>query len=157
MRHMRFVIRERSGASSMKRRAASMRATGIAAALILAFGLPATWADAQDPVPPVLPPPQDTIVRPVGPVRPGDVLILKVLGSEGVSGEYIIDNEGVVTIPGIGTVRVANMSPRQARAVLDQEIRRRFANPEVAADFRIRVYVLGAGVANPGPFVVAPG
>ena len=119
--------------------------------------VPAGVLGAQDPTTPTLPPPADTVVRPVGPVRPGDVLQLRVFGEEGVSGDYIIDNEGVVTIPGVGTVRVANRTPREAREMLNQEIRTRFSNPEFSAEFRIRVYVLGAGVANPGPFVVEPG
>ncbi len=124
-----------------------------AIAALVSYAAPAAAQDSSA----VLPAPVDTMVRPVGPVRPGDVLQLRVFGEEGVSGDYIIDNDGIVTIPGIGTVRVANLVPRQARAVLDKEIRTRFSNPEFSADFRIRVYVLGAGIANPGPFVVEPG
>ena len=113
--------------------------------------------DAQDPPPVPLPEPADTIVRPVGPVRPGDVLQLRFAGQEGVSGDYIIDNEGVVTIPGVGSVRLAGLTPREATAALDQLIRVRFSRPEWTPYFRIRVFVLGAGVANPGPQVVEPG
>ena len=127
------------------------------ALVVLLGGAAAVPVLAQDPPVAALPAPVDTLVRPVGPIRPGDVLQLRVHGEAGVSGEYIIDNEGVVTIPGIGSIRLANLPPRDARARLDAEIRRRFANPEFSADFRIRVYVLGAGVANPGPFVVEPG
>src|SRR5688500_10115783 len=95
------------------------------AAIVALVSFPAV-TDAQD-TSAVLPAPVDTMVRPVGPVRPGDVLQLRVFGEEGVSGDYIIDNDGIVTIPGIGTVRVANLAPRQARAVLDKEIRTRFS------------------------------
>jgi polysaccharide export outer membrane protein len=116
----------------------------------------AASAGAQDPVTP-LPAPSDTIVRPVGPVRPGDVLQLRFLGQEGISGEYIIDPEGVVTIPGVGSVRIAGMTPRAATEALDRVITVRFARPEFQANFRIRVFVLGPGVATPGPFVVEPG
>ena len=113
--------------------------------------------DAQDPVPTVPPAPLDTAIRPVGPVRPGDVLQLKLLGEEGMSGEYIIDPEGYVTIPGIGSVRLSNRTPREAQTVLGTLIRARIPNPEFSADFRIRVYVLGPGVSNPGPYAVEPG
>ena len=132
------------------------RHLGRLVAVLVAVSLAPGSSAAQDP-PAALPVPADTVVRPVGPVRPGDVLQLKVYGEEALSGDYIIDNEGTVTIPGIGAIRLANLVPREARNVLDREIRRRLANPEFSADFRIRVYVLGAGVASPGPFVVEPG
>ena len=149
MRVMRFDILDRAVRGA---RALGRASWLLLFALILAPGA----LSAQDP-PSGIPAPVDTILRPVGPVRPGDVLQLRMLGEEGITGEYIIDPEGRVTIPGIGTVRLANLSPREAGALLDAEIKRRFANPEYSADFRIRIYVLGAGVANPGPFVVEPG
>ena len=114
-------------------------------------------ARGQDPVPAALPVPTDTVVRPVGPVRPGDVLQLRFSGQEGVSGDYIIDNEGIVTIPGVGIVRIAGLTPRQATYALDTLIRKRFSRPEFVPYFRIRVSVLGPGVATPGQFVVEPG
>ena len=150
---MRFAIPDPSARYDRVRSHLVTALCALATALAICGGP----ANAQDPVTTALPAPADTIIRPVGPVRPGDVLQLRVLGEEGVTGEYIIDNEGVVTIPGVGTIRLANLPPRQARMLLDREIRTRFANPEFSADFRIRVYVLGAGVANPGPFVVEPG
>jgi protein involved in polysaccharide export with SLBB domain len=143
---MRFDIPDVARATSF------LRFAFIASALMLA----AATARAQDPVTP-LPAPADTAVRPVGPVRPGDVLQLRFLGQEGISGDYIIDPEGVVTIPGIGSVRIAGMTPRKATEALDEIIKVRFSRPEFVANFRIRVFVLGPGVATPGPFVVEPG
>jgi protein involved in polysaccharide export with SLBB domain len=123
---------------------------------IAALLLAPTALTAQDPVTP-LPVPADTIARPIGPVRAGDVLQLRFFDQEGVTDDYIIDNEGIVTIPGVGTVRVAGLTPRQAKDSLEQEIKKRFANAEYVANFRIRVFVLGPGVGSPGPFVVEPG
>lgn len=150
---MHFDIRDVGGPSE----ATLSTVRCLAAAILVVYALSVGSAPACAQEPAVLPAPVDTLVRPVGPIRPGDVLQLKMLGEEGVSGDYIIDNEGIVTIPGVGSVKLANLPPRQARAVLDREIRTRFTNPDYSADFRIRVYVLGAGVANPGPFVVEPG
>ena len=150
---MRFDILDSGGRITRRLVHPIGRLLVVALAALLA---PSTALQAQDP-PSTIPAPVDTLIRPVGPVRPGDVLQLRLLGEEGITGEYIIDNEGIVTIPGIGTVRLANLIPREARAVLDREIRRRIPNPEFDAVFKIRVYVLGAGVAGPGPFVVDPG
>ncbi len=124
---------------------------------ILAMVSAASSVAAQDPPTTPPPAPTDTVLRPVGPVRPGDVLQLRFSGQEGVSGDYIIDNEGIVKIPGVGTVRVAGLTPVQADSALGREIAIRFARPEWVAYYRIRVFVLGAGVANPGPLVVEPG
>src|SRR5687768_2314117 len=153
MRLMRFDIRDRV------HRVRSMTARACHRALLMALAMVAVPValDAQDPPPVPLPAPTDTVVRPVGPVRPGDVLQVRFAGQEGVSGDYIIDNEGIVTIPGVGTVRLAGLTPRQATEALDREIRIRFSRPEWVGYFRIRVFVLGAGVANPGPLVVEPG
>ena len=153
MRLMRFDIPDMPGATLVS--PVAMRP--IFCAVVVAMALLPVRAAAQDPATGTPPVPVDTAVRPVGPVRAGDVLQLKMLNEEGVSGDYIIDPEGVVTIPGIGVVRLANRQPREARALLEREIRTRFSNPEFSADFRLRVYILGAGVANPGPFIVEPG
>ena len=124
--------------------------------VLIALLAAATGARAQDPVTPI-PAPSDTVVRPVGPVRAGDVLQLRFFGQEGVSGDYIIDNEGIVTIPGVGSVRIAGLTPRQATDALDTKIRERFSRPEFVPYFRIRISVLGPGIASPGQLVVEPG
>src|SRR5688500_1390404 len=152
MRPMRFDIPDRL--HRLRRR---FLAAPLVLALVGVVGGAGTLS-AQDPVvPAALPAPSDTIVRPVGPIRPGDVLQLRSFGQEGVTGDCIIDNEGIVTIPGVGTVRIAGMNPRQATEALERLIGVRFSRAEWVGYFRIRVFVLGPGVATPGPYVVEPG
>jgi protein involved in polysaccharide export with SLBB domain len=99
----------------------------------------------------------DTIERPVGVLRPGDQLKIAVYRDKELSGDYLIDAQGFVQIPGVGVVRAAGLDPTQ---VHDQIIRallaRGFATPEVAVQPLMRVSVLGE-VRQPGLRPVDPG
>jgi protein involved in polysaccharide export with SLBB domain len=132
---------------------------------VLAVGLAsivgaAAAAHAQTPAggPPQTPPaPGDTIVRPTGTLRGGDLLKIHVYRDSELSGQYLIDAQGNVQIPGLGVVRAAGLDPTQVQERLVDALRSRgFRSPEIGVQPLIRVSVLGQ-VRAPGLYPVDPG
>ena len=124
------------------------------AALLACASLPLA---AQQGAPPALPEPRDTAVRFVGVLRPGDELTIVVYKEKDLSGKYLIDSRGNVTIPGIGIVHVGGLEPTEVAARLTEALREQgFTAPQVAVQPAIRVSILGA-VRNQGLYPVDPG
>jgi len=99
----------------------------------------------------------DSIVRPTGTLRGGDLLKIKVYRDSELSGQYLIDAQGNVQIPGLGVVRAAGLDPTQVQERLVEALRARgFRAPEIAVQPLIRVSVLGQ-VRVPGLYPVDPG
>jgi|SRR5579883_224999 polysaccharide export outer membrane protein len=99
----------------------------------------------------------DTIVRPTGTLRSGDLLKIRVYRDSELSGQYLIDAQGNVQIPGLGVVRAAGLDPVQVQDRLVEALRARgFRTPELAVQPLIRVSVLGQ-VRAPGLYPVDPG
>lgn len=143
---MRFAIPER---------AKLLRAVmiGVAAGGLL---LPAGGARAQSGVP-AADVPLDTTARPVGVLRPGDLIKVHVYRDAELTGEYLIDPQGNVQIPGLGVVRAAGLDPTQVKESLVSALRSRgVSNPEIAVQPLVRVSVLGE-VRNPALYPVDPG
>jgi polysaccharide export outer membrane protein len=119
---------------------------------------------------PVIPPPRDvagaadsvmmdssSAERPVGGLRPGDLLRVAVYREKELTGEYLIDSRGFVQIPGIGIIRVAGFDPTQARQRLIDALRLRgIADPEISVQPLVQVSVLGE-VRTPNLYPVEPG
>ena len=133
----------------------ALRLVAVAASALL----PVTAAVGQDPV---IPPPQRTdsasTPRPVGGLRPGDLLKVAVYKDAALSGEYLIDNRGMVQIPGLGIIRVSGMDPTNARDSIVKAMQKNLGvvQPEIAVQALVRVTVLGA-VRNPALYPVEPG
>lgn len=117
---------------------------------------------AQNPTTP--PPPgltggasNDTIARPTGTLRSGDLIKLRIYRDSELSGQYLIDALGNVQIAGLGVVRAAGLNPTQLSEHLVDALRERgFRTPEIALQVLIRVSVLGE-VRTPGLYPVDPG
>lgn len=147
--------------SDIRRRAADagVRALLVRAALLLALAAPALSAQT-----PNIPPPADVKApnaeptgRPVGGLRPGDLLRVAVFREKELSGEYLIDAQGVVQIPGLGVLHVAGDEPQQARDKILAAMRSHgFEDPEVAVQAQVRVSVLGE-VRQPALYPTEPG
>lgn len=128
-----------------------------ALALAAWFACAAPPIAAQQGAPPALPEPRDTAVRSVGVLRPGDELTIVVYKERDLSGKYLIDSRGNVTIPGIGIVHVGGLEPTEVAARLTEALREQgFTAPQVAVQPAIRVSILGA-VRNQGLYPVDPG
>lgn len=127
---------------------------------------PQTVTPRRDPVAaPVhrdtIPPPtvvrRDTLPRMVGGLRAGDLLKVVVYREKEFSGEYLIDNNGNVQIPGLGEFRVAGLDPTQVKARFVEALRQRgFSQPELSVQPLVRVSVLGE-VRQPALYPVEPG
>lgn len=114
----------------------------------------AATATAQEPS---ATPAFDTVPRLVGVLRPGDALKVADYQDERFSGEWLIDSQGNLQMPGLGTFRVAGLSPEQAKQRLEAEmVRSGRENFSIAVWPAIRLAVLGE-VRSPGPHTVEPG
>ncbi len=115
--------------------------------LSLAVLLPVT-ADGQSSDPPSTGPPERQL-------RPGDVIRLDIWREPDLSGEFLVDEAGVVVFPRLGEKRVMVETPESLEATLLAEYRRYLVNPSIDITILRRVNVLGA-VADPGLYTVDP-
>jgi protein involved in polysaccharide export with SLBB domain len=99
----------------------------------------------------------DTVARPTGAMRAGDVLTIRVYRDSELSGKYVIDADGNVQIPGLGVIRAGGLPPADiTHRIVDALHDRGFRTPEIAVWPQIRVSVLGE-VRTPALYPVDPG
>jgi polysaccharide export outer membrane protein len=110
---------------------------------------------AQDSVPPA-PPVTDTLQREVGTVRQGDVLTVVVYNDPARSGVYVINSSGVASMPGIGRLRVAGLTPAQVDQAIHQALLTTYQVPSFSVTIQIRVSI-GGEVKAPNIYAVDPG
>ena len=88
-------------------------------------------------------------------VRAGDKVRLKVWREPDLSGEFAVDEDGMVVLPKIGPVEVQKLSTDSLKTLLVSRYSSSLRNPAVEVTVLRRVNVLGA-VRNPGVFHVDP-
>jgi polysaccharide export outer membrane protein len=88
-------------------------------------------------------------------VRPGDVLRIVVWGQEAYSGEYRIDERGVLEYPIIGEIQATDLTVAELRDRIRRGLETIFNNPFVSVRPQFRMAVLGE-VRAPGLYVVDP-
>lgn len=115
----------------------------------------ATSAHAQDPPLPT-PPLTDTTRRAVGTVRQGDVLTVVVYNDEARSRTVVINSSGVASMPGIGRIRVAGLTPEQVDQAIHNALLATYQVPSFSVTIQIRVSV-GGEVRAPNIYAVEPG
>ena len=91
-----------------------------------------------------------------GVLRGGDLLKVAVFRNKELSGDYLIDGQGRIVVPGLGELHAAGMTPSQVETGLRQLLACQGIRPDVSVQAQIRVSVLGE-VRNPGVFPVDPG
>ena len=72
-----------------------------------------------------------------------------------LSGEFVVDEEGVVTLPMLGRVRAVDLTIAQLRALLIERYTKELRNPSITVTPVRRVYVLGE-VNRPGMYGLDP-
>ena len=77
-------------------------------------------------------------------LQPGDAVRVWVFREEDYSGEFAVDQNGVVVLPKIGEVAVVRMSPEELRAFIIAELSKTLRNPTIDVKLLRRVNVLGA-------------
>lgn len=87
-------------------------------------------------------------------LQPGDAIRVHVY-QDNVTGEYIINEEGVVTLPLLGERRVTGVPIRELRQQLLADYRRLLNNPGITITPLRRISVLGS-VVRPGILSVDP-
>lgn len=98
----------------------------------------------------------DTSQKRVGGLRSGDLLKISVFRAKEISGEYIIDTDGRLVIPGLGVLPAAGAGPRDVEERLRALLVCRGIVPDVSVQALIRISVLGE-VRNQGTFPSEPG
>lgn len=114
----------------------------IASGLLLLFAHPATA-------------PAQVAPDPVISLHPGDVVKLEVWREEDLSGEFLIAESGLVTLPILGPIRVTGIPIAELRDSLLQAYSKELRNPSIDIIPLRRVFVLGE-VNEPGLYEVDP-
>lgn len=128
---------------------------GLVLVLLVASVLPGR-VQAQQPQPCTAESMADTMARTAGGLRTGDLLKINIFRQKELSGDYLIDSQGRVVIPGLGAIHAAGLDPSQVEAHLKSLLVCRGYPTEVSVQAQIRVSVLGE-VRAPGLFPVDPG
>jgi len=88
-------------------------------------------------------------------LRPGDVIKVVVWGQVDYSGEYQIDERGILEYPIVGALDVRDFTVSRLRDRIRQGLETIFNNPFVTVRPQFRMAVLGK-VERPGLYVVDP-
>jgi polysaccharide biosynthesis/export protein len=88
-------------------------------------------------------------------LRPGDAVRIRIWRELDLSGEFIVDPDGVVTLPKIGPQQVMGVPPAELRQRLVAEFERYLRNPSIEVTFLRRINILGS-VRMPGLYPVDP-
>ena len=88
-------------------------------------------------------------------LRPGDVLKIVVWGQSAYSGDYQIDERGILEYPVLGELEVRQLTVAQLRDRIRQALETIFNSPFVTVRPQFRMAVLGK-VERPGLYVVDP-
>lgn len=91
--------------------------------------------------------------RPAPLLRPGDMVRLRIWREPDLSGDFPVDQDGVVVFPKIGAQRVTSQSPDQLRERLVAAYRFYLRNPSIDVVLLRRVNIRGA-VRQPGLYTV---
>lgn len=97
---------------------------------------------------------QEVVQHPDG-LRPGDAVRLTVWREPDLSGEFPVDERGVVVFPRLGEVAVSALPADSIRPVLTRAFAAFLVNPSIAVMPLRRVSIIGA-VARPGLYPVDP-
>jgi polysaccharide export outer membrane protein len=88
-------------------------------------------------------------------LRPGDSIRLEVWREKDMSGSFLVDENGVATLPLLGEVKISEIPLTELRERLLSEYRRLLRNPSIQIIPLREVLVMGE-VRQPGPYSVDP-
>ncbi len=125
----------------------------LALTAITILGLGATAATAQEGAGGRLSPSDVQVAQSL--LLPGDALLIRIWREPDLSGEFVVDEEGVVTLPMLGRIRAIQMSIADLRAALIEQYADDLRNPSITITPVRRVYVLGE-VNRPGMYGLDP-
>ena len=88
-------------------------------------------------------------------LRPGDVVRLQIWREQEMSGEFIVDESGMVVFPRVGEYQVLDDTPETLKARLLADYQQYLRNPSIEITVLRRVRIIGA-VTSPGLHLVDP-
>lgn len=88
-----------------------------------------------------------------GPLRPGDLIRLRVWREPDFTGDFPVDETGVVVLPRLGALNVAAQQPESLKATLVRAYQAFLTHTSVEVEFLRRVQIRGA-VQKPGLYHV---
>jgi protein involved in polysaccharide export with SLBB domain len=88
-------------------------------------------------------------------LQPGDVVRLQIWREPDLSGDFPVDQRGVVTFPKLGPVSVAEENAQSLKSRLVSAYQEYLRNPSIEVTLLRRINVLGA-VKSPGLYPVDP-
>ncbi|MQA92717.1 MAG: hypothetical protein GEU90_21250 [Gemmatimonas sp.] len=88
-------------------------------------------------------------------LKPGDVVEVTIWREPDLSGQFVINERGIVTLPMLGPVPVVDIPIDSVRDVLLTEYQKELRNPSIIITPLRRVNILGE-VARPGMYEVDP-
>jgi protein involved in polysaccharide export with SLBB domain len=88
-------------------------------------------------------------------LQPGDVVVVEVWREKDLSGAFMVDPSGTVTLPLLGPRKVAGIPFEDVRDQLLMEYQRELRNPSISITPLRRIYVLGE-VNQPGLYTLDP-
>jgi polysaccharide export outer membrane protein len=104
-------------------------------------------------------PAQDSALAPTqsggGALRPGDVIHLQIWREPDLSGDFAVNETGVVVLPKVGPMRVGTLPPDSLKDRVVRAYSEYLVNPSIQVQVLRRILVLGA-VKNPGVHTVDP-
>ncbi|UCC73863.1 MAG: polysaccharide export protein [Gemmatimonadota bacterium] len=92
---------------------------------------------------------------PITTVRPGDVIVIEFWGQPELSGERIVDDNGLIHLPLLREVSVAQLSAEQIRERLTSLYGQYYTDPLIVVNVRLGVSVTGE-VRGPQRYTVDP-
>jgi protein involved in polysaccharide export with SLBB domain len=99
--------------------------------------------------------PQDVPPNQPTTLQPGDVIQIQIWREPDLSGSFLVDGDGVVTLPLLGNRTVVDIPLEELSRVLADDYRLHLRNPSIEITPLRKVLVLGA-VRTPGPYEVNP-
>ena len=88
-------------------------------------------------------------------LQPGDVIRVQVWREPDLSGEFVVDESGVVVLPKLGSVTVTGRRPAALKDSLLAGYSTYLRNPSIELTFLRRI-TIGGAVRNPGLYTVDP-
>lgn len=129
---------------------ARVRSLHLAVAIIVCISAFAPYPTAAQGSPVRAPPDRADVV-----LRPGDRVRLKVWREPDLSGEFEVDEDGIVVFPKVGRLDVQKISTDSLKALLIARYAESLRSPSVEVTVLRKLNVLGA-VKNPGLYYVDP-
>lgn len=103
------------------------------------------------PPPPTAPPASPQLIG----LKPGDAVRVRIWQEPDLSGEFMVDQNGIIIFPLLGERQIEGVSPEEVKSSLTADYREYLENPSVEVTVLRRIAILGE-VREPSLYMVDP-